>query len=343
MPAEVSSLHYVDARNTEVNRLQKTGVPWHGLGVAHDGFLTDDEAKAALPWRVELRPTYWRDDFGIYRPCLDSQAIVKVVDGNVEKQIATVGPAYEPFQNEEMIELGSVLVDDYGAKWDTVGSLRNDRIVFATLRIDEVVKEGRGLADFDGSDYWSWFLLASSHDESLGLTGDLVKIRTVCMNTFRASKASAKAGWKVKHTVNMRALAEEAHRQMGLVTKADAEFADMAHRLADTAIELEEFEKFTEHLFPIAEKAGERAQKNAIENRQAVTRNWLQSNTIADELRKTRWGAFNAVTEWAEWIKPAAQDRRVARSDRRMLHTMFGGPVHQLRDKAQAYLTKGLD
>jgi phage/plasmid-like protein (TIGR03299 family) len=333
MAHEVETIHYV-----KNERLAKTGTPWHGLGEAHDGWLTDEEAKKALDWQVELRPDFWRNDEGIFVHGHDSQKVVKIVNGRAVKEIATVGNKYVPFQNDDLIELGSVLVDDWGAKWDTVASLRNDRLVFATLRLDVVSEAGRGLAELDDSDWFSWFLLSDAKDGSSGLEGDIVNVRTVCANTFKLGKARAKAGWKIRHTGDLVAKAKEAHRLIGLATQAQADFVETAQKLAESKLAVEEFDELGEFLFP-SEKKPERTAKKAKENQAQMKGSWLRSETIPESLRFTGWGALNGVTEWAEHSKAPRQDSRVPKAERRMLSTVFGGPVAEVRDRATGWLT----
>jgi phage/plasmid-like protein (TIGR03299 family) len=335
MAHEVESLAYVSNEN-----LARTGVPWHGLGTPHATWLTDDEAKAALDWTVELRPIYWQTDTGINVRTTDSQATVKIgPNGKLLKAIATVGTYYQPFQNSEMIDLGSLLVNDYGAKWDTVASLRGDKIVFATLRLDVVDKKGRGLCSLDDSDYNSWLLLSSSHDGSMKLSCHRVHIRTVCANTLAAGLGSAHSGWTIRHTGDITEKAKIAHEQMKLITREDQAFAETAQKLAETKMELEEFDRMMEDVIPMP-KDGDKAKRNAEATRLGCRNNWLNSKTISEEIRPTRWGAFQAVSEYSEWMRPTRENKAIPPAERRMLSVCFGGPAASIRDKAGAWLTR---
>ena len=333
-PAYVSSLSYVDNKD-----LKRTGVPWHGLGVSYDDWLTDSQAKQAVGWDVHLEPQYRRNREGLFVEVEKSNALVRT---DTDTPLGNVGDYYVPYQNHELIELGSILVDDWGAKWDTVGSLRDDRIVFATLRLDVASEEGRGLAELGDSEYNSWLLLANAHDGSRSVTGQVVNTRVVCSNTFQAAEAGKKAGWAVRHTGDITAKAIEAQRTIGLVTQHQADFAALQHRLAEAAITEGEFDKVTEELFPITSTTTDRAKDAAECRRKAVRANWLRSDTISESIRPTRWGALNGITEWSEHLADHRTDKRTHSAERRLLSNLFGGGEEKLRQHATAILSRGL-
>jgi hypothetical protein len=60
MPAEVETMFYTG----------QDGIPWHGLGNPVDGAVNAAEAivAAGLEWLVDLKPTYFKDDNGVFYP-----------------------------------------------------------------------------------------------------------------------------------------------------------------------------------------------------------------------------------------------------------------------------------
>ena len=332
MPAYVSSLSYVNNQN-----LARTGVPWHGLGTSFDEWINDDQAKDAIGWDVHLAPTYRVDSLGQFVEVPKANALVRT---DQDKTLGVVGDYYVPFQNDELIELGSILVDDWGAKWDTVGSLRDDRIVFATLRLDVVSGAGRGLAELDDSEYNSWLLLANSHDGSRSVTGQVVNTRVVCSNTFQAAEAGKKAGWSVRHTGDITAKAIEAQRTIGLVTQHQKDFETLALRLAETEVTVDNFREVTAELFPINSQTTDRAKEAAESKRAATESNWLRSTTIPESIRFTGWGALNGLTEWSEHLADHKADKRTASTERRVLSNLFGGSEERFRSQATQILAR---
>lgn len=266
---------------------------------------------------------------------VDPDSVIKRQVPNYS-HIATVGSDYKPFPGTSLVDFGSEIVDEYGEKWDTAGRLRGDRIIFATIRLDHLASTG-ALVDFDGSTYYNWLLLATSHDGSMALQAAVVKYRTVCKNTYNAGLSSAKSSFSIRHSGDIAGRAQEARRVLGVVTKQDAEFNKVAERLATSAFELDEYEALAEHLFPVVEGQGDRAKATRIQHREQVKSNWLNTPTVNDDIRFTKWGILNGVTEWAEHKRP--QRKTGLAQERRVLSTLFGGPVQKIRESTLGYLT----
>lgn len=346
MPANVEGLSYANAAH-----LRNTSVPWWGTGTSaketqYDHWLSDDEVNAEIGFDVGVQPLYRRDDNGMYVPVDDAQETVKIAEIDdplatfkrfTHSHIATVGHEYVPFPGRSLVEFGSQIVENWGEKWDTAGRLRGDRIIFATIRLDHLIETG-ALLDFDGSDWFSWLLLWTSHDGSMALGADVVRQRTVCENTFKGGISSAKSAFRIRHTADIGGRAREAARVLNLVTKGDKDFADAAHKLAESVFELEQYEDFAKALFPSGNDDSDESKKRRQVERDAVKKNWLQTPTVTDDLRFTKWGLLNATTEWAEHQRPVV--KRGEASERRMLTTCFGGPVEKVRDRATALLTR---
>jgi len=332
MAHEVANMAYV-----KNDSLARTGVPWHGLGVSFDDWMTDDQARGVIDWEVTLEPQYRRNHLGIYVEVDKAKAIVRA---DTDQCLGTVGDYYVPFQNAEMIELGSILVDDWGAKWDTVMSLRDNRLVVATLRLDVVSEVGRGLAELGDSDYYSWLMLSNAHDGSRCVNGQVVNVRAVCANTFQAASSTGKPGWSVRHTGDITSKAIEAQRMIGMVTQHQRDFEEMALQLAAERIVEQEFDSLTAELFPVTSTTSDRAKAAAEGRRDAVKANWLTSSTIPESIRETKWGALNGITEWSEHLAEHRSDKRTKDSERRLLANVFGGGEQKLREHAIGILTR---
>jgi len=332
MAHEVANMAYV---NNE--QLARTGVPWHGLGVSFDSWLTDEEARGVIDWEVELQPQYRRNAQGLYVQVEKANAIVKT---DTDQCLGTVGDYYVPFQNRELIELGSILVDDWGAKWDTVMSLKNNGLIVATLRLDVVSGDGRGLAMLDDSDYYSWLMLSNDHTGSRCVNGQVVCTRAVCNNTYQMAKAGGKPGWSVRHTGDITTKAVEAQRTIGLVTQHQKDFADMAEQLAEATITEGEAIAAIEEIFPVTSTMTDRAKEITEGKRTEVQANWLTSSTIPASVRDTKWGLLNGITEWSEHLADHKADKRTNPAERRLLSNAFGGGEQKLRERAIGVLTR---
>lgn len=105
-----------------------------------------------------------------------------------------------------------------------------------------------------------------------------------------------------------------------------------ANRLIDEAFTKGEFERMVSQLIPADDW------DKAREKQLALIGLFETSATIPDEYRYTKWGAFNSVTEYVDWITPTRNTKTQSADERRLSESMFGGG-RQLREKAFQFLT----
>jgi hypothetical protein len=104
--------------------------------------------------------------------------------------------------------------------------------------------------------------------------------------------------------------------------------------LLDEEYTRRDFERLVRDLFP--KPAGERA---PFSKEQYGMLGLLESSpTIGDDIRQTKYGAFNAVTEWHEWQTRFHQGGPSI-EEKRTLTCLFGKAKSQA-DKTFAYLSK---
>jgi phage/plasmid-like protein (TIGR03299 family) len=339
MPAEVDHLSYVANE-----RLAKTGLPWWGNGSSSkerkmDDWITSEQAKDVIGFPVEVRPVYRKNKWGAYVLLDDQQETVR---RDTDEHIACVGSDYVPFGGDLLVDFGDAVVDHYdkitglpAAHYDTVASLRNQKLIVATIRLDVVSEALDGLKKIDGSDYWTWLQLWSSHDGQTGIGACVTCIRCVCMNTFRAGRGSSKAEWNVRHTGDVHTRMQEARDTLGLVTKRQDEFAKTAEALAKVEFKKDEFDDFVNEILPRHRVDGKPFKASNLARRinvqEDVRNNWLYSTTIADDIRFTGWGLVNGVSEWAEHGNEVNATKSKSAEERRFLSTCFGGPIETVR------------
>jgi phage/plasmid-like protein (TIGR03299 family) len=343
MPAEVDHLSYVANE-----RLAKTGLPWWGNGTSAkerklDDWITKEQALEVIGWPVRVQPLYRKTKWGQFLPVDDQQETVRA---DTDEHIACVGSDYRAFGGDQLISFCEELVDHQGGHYDTVASLRNQRLIVATIRLDVVSEALDGLKAIDGSDYWTWLQAHASHDGATGIGLDVTCIRCVCLNTFRAGRQAAKASWNVRHTGDVGTRVQEARSALNLVTKAQDQFAEAATALAQVDFKVDEFEAFINEVLPQHRVDGKEFTKanlkRRIQTQEDVRNNWLYSTTIADDIRFTGWGLVNGVGEWAEHENGIKATKSKSAEERRFLSTCFGGPIEQLRDKTIEVVSRKL-
>lgn len=285
--------HEVDSMAYEISR-----APWH-IGETRDRSRavvglqrgSDMVVAAGLDWTVVKRPVYVgrtdSPDDGVQRDP-DHFATVRADRGTV---LGIVGRHYAVLQNRDAFALVDDILDDSGAKYETAGSLRGGRIVWALARLPEtILVAGR-------DPVLPYLLIANSHDGSRRVTVTMTAVRVVCMNTLSvALPSSAGRGLRpLPHTVSIihkdHALARAAQRcrdALELSSRYFTAFEALANQLASVNLTDAEVTAFLKQAIP---GEGQRA----ASRRDAVAA-LLDAPTNAD-FRGTAWGAFNALVE----------------------------------------------
>jgi len=312
-------------------------VPWHQLGTVTDGALTVQEALkvAQLDWNV------FKSDDPVQVPVLTDSGVQSVsYPGRYItyrdhpklglQALGVVGEQYTVIQNEEAFDFLNALADESGATIETAGSLLGGSQVFVTMKMPDTLKVA------GGSDEVEFYLMATtSHDGSLAFTAAVTPIRVVCKNTQRMALGAAQSTWRLKHTSHVKGRVQQAREALGLTFEYQAAYEKAVGAMVDSPISEREVDAFLESLFPYSPKASTYQVMKVDETRQAV-RGLYQHAPTQDNVRGTRWAAYSAVTEYADWVRPVranGKDEDVVRAER-----VFLGSGDALKDKAFALL-----
>lgn len=299
-------------------------VPWHRLGLVTEGALTANEAlKAAqLDWQVH------KTDDPIAAPVLTPEGLELIAyddkfltyrtnpkTGKLEG-LGVVGKQYTPIQNSEAFAFLNNLVDEHGAVFETAGSLHHGRKVFMSMKMPTSMTIG-------GRDQIDLYLVAwNSHDGLSAFNVVATPIRVVCQNTLTAAISRAKSSWSIRHTASATSQVQAARDTMGLTFAYSQAFEAEAEALIAQGMKDKEFAKFVESLVPMpTPKPGDTEVTQRVRNNVDQTRNeivGLWKAPTQDNITGTKWAAWNAVTEWADWVKPVkgADDQGEARAKR---------------------------
>lgn len=312
-------------------------VPWHQLGTITDGAQTVDDALrlAQLDWEVV------KSDDPVQVPVLTNEGVVMVSAADRYmtyrdhpklglQGLGVVGKQYTVIQNKEAFDFLNALTHESGAVFETAGSLRGGTQVFVSMKMPQHISLGGGQDTVD-----LYLVCSTSHDGSKAFTAFVTAVRPVCANTVQFGLQTAHSKWYLKHTSNVKGKVQQAREALGMVVKYQDAFQEEADRLISTSMSEREFAQFTERLMPTSDKMSVLQVTRTEEARAALTGLWnapTQSN-----IARTRWAAFNAVTEWADWVKPVKAGKRdadVARAER-----VFLGAAEPIKQKAYALLS----
>jgi phage/plasmid-like protein (TIGR03299 family) len=309
-------------------------VAWHKLGTVTENALTAQDAlkTAQLDSLVKV----------------SEEPIFTTVDGTkieLDKKFLTyrnhpkkgltalgvVGNRYTPIQNSEAFDFLNVLADESGAVFETAGSLGNGERVFMTMKFPDTMTLG-GVDLID-----NYIMAVNSHDGSSAFTVAVTPIRAVCTNTVRLALNSAKAKISLKHTSGATQKVQQARETLGIVWKYQEAFQNEVELMLSQKFTDNDYKKFIEVIIPEPKgKEVTERQKNSVERTRAELMGLWNAPT-QQIVANTRWAAYNAVVEYADWVKPVrgGDDKDALRAEKIIL-----GNGEKIKEKAQLLLAK---
>ena len=186
--------------------------------------------------------------------------------------------------------------DESGAVFETAGSIDNGRKVFMTMKLPNGLNIG-------GIDAIDMYLMAwNTHDGSSSFSVAVTPIRVVCQNTLTAALRAAKSKFSVRHTASSTGKIQAAREALGITFKYAEEFEREAESLLSQSMTDKEFAKMVEMAIPLNDPESPRAVTMAEQARGTLMALW-KAPTQAN-VANTKWAAYNAVAEYADWTKP---------------------------------------
>jgi phage/plasmid-like protein (TIGR03299 family) len=164
-----------------------------------------------------------------------------------------------------------------------------------TMKLPEGIQVG-------GVDKVDMYLLAwNAHDGSSSFSIHVTPIRLWCQNQIRMIMRTAESSYTLRHTPRVNGKVIAAREALGLTFKYVEEFERQAELLLGEKYSDKEFYRLVETLIPIDEE-NERARNVAEEARQNLVGLWKAPTQ--ENILNTKWAAYNAVAEYADWTKP---------------------------------------
>jgi len=314
MAANVETMAYT--------KFSERDVPWHGLGVNVDHYMTSEEAliAAGLNWKVQPQPMFINFN-GQMIEIPNVIANVRDSDGSV---LGTVTDRYNVCQNSEAFEFTDTLLG-MNVQYDTAGSLNDGKRVWMLAKMP-------GVTILD-DEYVPYLLFVNNHDGKGSIKVATVPIRIVCSNTANLALSQADRFWSTRHMGNLSSKMAEAHRTLELANNYLDNLKIEADNLYSQKINTKEFEVFMEMLLPVKEEPSERQIKNITDMRNELSFRYFEAPDLAD-IRNTKWGVMQAVSDFATHREPQ-------RASDSFKENLFGQIIngHVLMDKAFELLT----
>jgi phage/plasmid-like protein (TIGR03299 family) len=273
--------------------------PWHHLGKRVPSMTDIDAAlrHAAMDWTVAPQPIYLANGSSVP----DFRAIVREMD---QTALGIVGDRYQPIQNREALAILEDALRELGVSIETLGALGKGEKCFALLRLPV-----KNITITDGDDVRGYFLLSWSHDGSGSLFAILTPVRVVCQNTLNMALSGGKSSViRIKHTRSAQDRLTQAQTLVSQLIQALEQTGETFASLARKRMSESEVKAFVESVFPLPKGEKEPSTQLAKRRDQVLE---LSRFGVGAEMAGARpdgsttlWGAYNAVTEYFDHVRP---------------------------------------
>jgi phage/plasmid-like protein (TIGR03299 family) len=286
---------------------------WHALGYVAPGEMTKEEALERSHtggWDVhkvalQTVPVVQLDDDGATEERLDVAEQFAVVRTNpytrrLEAYPRTsVGTIFTPIQNEDLVEFAYNLIDESSktAMLDTIGSLQGGTRVFVSLKLPKSILVG-------GEDAIDLNLAVLNNLVGKGSLVSLVTgTRIVCANTWRVAMGDYVSIHKIRHTASWAARMEIARRELTLAFKTVDSLQAELDRMVATPMTEAAFVKDLRKIWPVVNPEDSKRGATIQAERESQLVSLFNDSPTLQTIKGTRWGALNAVTEWADFFQ----------------------------------------
>lgn len=304
-------------------------VAWHGLGINVPEKVASDEAIkiAGLDWVVESRPLFMGD--GTEIP--DRVANVRYDAEGHPFYLGTVGTNYRIVQNADAFKALDEIVGKKMAIYETAGAIRSGRRVWILAKLPEdlIIKAPGGVDRVK-----EYLLFCNGHDGSFACRMFFTPIRVVCNNTlsWALGRVSDTEGVTFRHTGSLEEKIEDAVRVLSIANEKYQQLGVMFNHFVKIKFTEKDAKGYFEQVMPDDPEKTERGNKNIAERRDSMMQGFVggRGHKLAG---KTLWGAYNAVTEWADHTKFAGKKQR---NESSRFESVIWGSSRQLKQKAFA-------
>lgn len=289
--------HNLEIKNGKAQMFSVREVPWHKLGTIVEEAPTVAEAikLAGLDWKVVEKQIHFHDPaFGNngFRRIEGYKSLIRSSD---DKVLSVMKDTYTVLQNSDAFDFFSPFVEAKEASLETAGSLREGKLIWVMAKLNRApIEVGKG------DEVNKFLLLSNSHDGTMAVRVGFSPVRVVCNNTLTASHNNSKSQLiKLRHSKGVNNRLDNVQE---IINAIDAKFEATAEQykyLASKVINQKQFETFVNIVFKLNDKGDEREKQRHKKMQETITR--LFENGAGQHLKSakgTRWGAYNAVTEY---------------------------------------------
>jgi phage/plasmid-like protein (TIGR03299 family) len=318
---------------------------WHRLGTkVPDGLSPDDVMKFAMlgDWNVRKNDLYtpimsgsgvtMTKVLGKYVTIRRNPAtgLDEVIGAAAEVPGGVVGEDYKAFQNEALVATLQAIASESGANMETAGTMRGGGDVFVTMKLPKTMLVG-------GVDQLGLYIaLLNNHTGSAAIRALITAVRIVCANTQAAALREARSSFKIRHTEGASDRVNEIREGLELTFAYVEAFEAEAEKMINEQIAMDAFRKVCDEIFKV-EEDDEGGRSRPAENRATALDKLFLAGENNTAIRGTRWGAYQAVTEYLDHASPVSGKTPQEKSYNRAVRSVDGAVVG-LKERAFALL-----
>lgn len=296
----------------EVEQMAYAGeVPWHGLGerLLPTDTLEEAQVKGGLNWTVSMRPVRYdpvRVDGGFQNQLSFKDRFVLARDTD-DYPMAVVSNRYKPVQPKTVIKFIANLIERFGMKLHTLGSLRNGQRIWALAQTGDAYKV-MGVDQID-----SYLMCATSYDLSFSTIAQFTSVCVVCNNTLQQSFKNHSGRATIPHMAEFDI--DKVHEELGVGREQWHAFTQMCESLAKIKLDGEKAIEVLNKVWQIKEDQPANHDHFHVNN----VVNLFQGGGIGADIRgQTGWGLVNAMTQYVD------QNKRARNQGNRLDSAWFG-------------------
>ncbi len=291
----------------------------------------DAAQQAGLDWHVslaELEAISVSDD-GVSRlEVPDTFGTVRTNKDGSQSVLGTVGSRYKVFQNGEMFSALDALVDSGEARYANAGELRGGAQVWMLLELPREVK-------IKDDPHAAYLLARTSHDGSCSLGVTPLVNRLFCSNQI-SGIFRKETKYSLHHTTNARLQVEQMRSMLDVIYTGIETYEVIADKLLNESVSDYQVEGIFRRMWTLPSTiehtpynkltTGERRTYNRVMDSRNTALNIYQNSSTQENIRGTKFGAFQAIVEYLDWNSHKSEATRAER--------VIAGKYDRLKSKA---------
>jgi len=282
---------------------------WHGLGTTLDHVATAEEAieAAGLDFTIKKMPLFIQ--YGKKRIPIDNR--VATVRTDTSEYLGVVGKDYGILQNAKAFEFFDVLVDKKEAIYHTAGALGKGERVWILAKLPDYIRIGKTDDVIE-----KYILIYHGHDGRTSVSICFTPVRVVCQNTLQQAMIRATNLVSLSHTKNIEEKVKGASELLGLVNKNSSEMGDIYTAMSRVKLNSDTLDEYLNNVW--RKIPGSRNEDDLEDDEMIMSEKTYEDvinfmeNGPGQKIKTangTLFGAYNAVTGWADHVKDYKGDK----------------------------------